>query len=267
VATLLHARRAGFRAAAALFPQPFSQTAVDNLRVSLARADAIIDLPHWSSLPRALRRQGGVARPAPAPGAMPRPDEIVLAIGSTCSTAGLLVGLRLAARLGLGAGQGRKAMARASARREPPWLVAVRVTPWPLTSALRVLWLARRVTTWLFARTRDPLFDIPRRELASRLEIDGSQLGSGYAEPTRAGLDAMAAWSCFPFALDTTYSAKAAAALLARLKRGPPRVRLFWCTKSSAPLPRVPASELALAPERMLRWIERGGRGRSRAGA
>ena len=38
-------------------------------------------------------------------GSMPPPDEIVIALGSTCSSAGLLVGLQLAARLGLGWGR------------------------------------------------------------------------------------------------------------------------------------------------------------------
>jgi D-cysteine desulfhydrase len=286
VATLLHARRAGFRAAAALFPQPFSQTAGDNLRVSLTQADAVIDLPHWSLLPWALRRHGGVARPAPAPfvmppggaiprgclgflsaglelslqiaaGAMPRPDEVILALGSTCSTAGLLVGLRVAARLGLGCG-GLTRGARRAGRCEPPRLVAVRVTPWPLTSAFRIVRLARRVSSWLHAETGDAVFDLSRGELASGLELDGSQLGSGYGQPTRAGLDAVAALSRFAFALDTSYSAKSAAAWLAR-SQASARVRLYWCTKSSAPLPEVSDEALSRAPQRMLRWLERGG--------
>jgi D-cysteine desulfhydrase len=289
VATLLHARRAGFRVGVALFPQPCSQTAADNLRVSVTQADEIVDLAHWSLLPYALRRFGGVARPPPAPFAMPpggaiprgclgflsaglelslqidagvapRPDEVILALGSTCSTAGLLVGLRLAARLGLGLGRGTNTAAarRGVALRAPPRLVAVRVTPWPLTSAFRIARLARRVSTWLYAKTGDAVFDISRGELLSGLELDGSQLGSGYGQPTTAGLDSIAALSRFSFALDTSYSAKSAAALLARLQAAP-RVRLYWCTKSSAPLPDVPEVKLARAPERMLRWLDRCG--------
>ena len=44
--------------------------------------------------------------------------------------------------------------------------------------------------------------------------------------------------SSFAAALDTTYAAKSAAGLLARSERRP-AVRLFWSTKSSAPLPVV----------------------------
>src|SRR3954470_6291125 len=45
VATVLHGGRLGFRCAALLFPQPGSETARANLRVSLARADHVLSLP------------------------------------------------------------------------------------------------------------------------------------------------------------------------------------------------------------------------------
>ena len=285
VATLLHARRLGLRSGVMLFSQPFSATALDNLRVSVTHADEVADLGHWSMLPYAVWRRGGIARGAPRPfvmppggaiphgclgfmsaglelglqvdsGLLPPPDEIVIALGSTCSSAGLLVGLRLAARLGLGRGTARVSRAV----REPPLLVAVRVTPWPLTSAFRILRLARRLSTWLFEKTGDPCFDLPRGQLAQGLELDGSQLGAGYGRATRAGLDAIQRLSPFSFALDTSYSAKSAAALLARSRREP-RVRLYWCTKSSAPLPAVNVEKLALAPAGMRGWMERGLRG------
>ena len=51
VATVLHARRAGFRSGVALFPQPASGTAAANLRVSCTLADEVTDLLHWSLLP------------------------------------------------------------------------------------------------------------------------------------------------------------------------------------------------------------------------
>ena len=277
VATALSARRAGFRTGALLFPQPYSTAAAENLRVSLGEADEIIDLLHWSLLPLALRwrrARGGEAGPTfvmPPGGAVPRgclgfvsaglelglqidaglvprPDEIIIGLGSTCSTAGLLIGLRVAARLGLGG---------APAGSEPPRLRAVRVTPWPLTSAGRILWLARRASSCLFERTRDKIFALPRSELARGLEVDGSQLGAGYGHPSRAGLEAIAALSAVPLTLDTTYSAKSAAALLARSRRGAGTL-LYWCTKSSAPLPEVSAERLARAPRRMLAWLGRG---------
>jgi D-cysteine desulfhydrase len=288
VATVLHAKRAGFRSGIVLFPQPYSETARANLRVSLTQADEIADLLHWSALPYAIwqRTRAGKRQPPGAyvmppggaiprgclgflsaglelaqqvdQGVMPAPDEVLIALGSTCSTAGLLVGLRLAERLGLGWGRRADRTGDGLASdRGVPLLVAVRVTPWPVTSRFRILNLARRVCLWLAALTGSPQFDLPRAELARGLFVDGSQLGSGYGKPTAAGLAAIERLAPFSSALDTTYSAKSAAALLARARQRP-LVRLFWSTKSGAPLPLVSAERLALAPPRMLRWLERG---------
>jgi len=287
VASVLHARRAGFRTGVALFPQPHSDTAIANLRVSVTQADEIVDLAHWSLLPwfmwRSLR--GGRARQSgtfimPPGGAIPRgclgflsaglelaqqvdggvmppPDEVVIALGSTCSTAGLLVGLRLAARLGLGWGA-RPRPAGGGPAGGLPLLVGVRVTPWPVTSVFRVVRLALRVSAWLADLTNSPHLALSREELVAGLCVDGSQIGEGYGRPTPAGLAAIERLGPFASALDTTYSAKAAAALLARVEARP-AVRLFWSTKSSAPLPPVPSEGLMRAPAPMRRWLERGG--------
>jgi pyridoxal-phosphate dependent enzyme len=290
VATALHARRVGFRTGVALFPQPCSETAMANLRVSVTQADEVTDLLHWSALPFAIwqRRFAGKRHP-PGPfvmppggaiprgclgfvsaglelamqveqGVMPVPDEVVIALGSTCSTAGLLVGLRLAARLGLG--WGARPGATQGRGGAPPLLVAVRVTPWPLTSAFRITHLASRVSRWLHALTGKAEFDVSRAELAQGLCVDGSELGAGYGLPTPAGLRAIEQLAPFSAALDTTYSAKSAAALLARCRRGG-GVRLFWSTKSGAPLPDVAPRALEAAPARMSRWLARGSTGRA----
>lgn len=288
VATILHARRVGFRSGIALFPQPYSRTAMENLRVSVTHADEVRDLWHWSALPYAIWQRARDARRDP-PGAfvmppggaiprgclgflsaglelarqveqgvMPPPEEIVIALGSTCSTAGLLVGLRVAARLGIGWGPNAARSLGSTQRGDGslPLLVAVRVTPWPVTSKLRILNLARRACLWLAELTGSPHFELSRAELARGLDVDGSQLGAGYGLPTAAGLGAMDQLGPFASALDTTYSAKSAAALLDRATRRP-AVRLFWSTKSSALLPEVAPERLALAPPRMLRWLER----------
>lgn len=285
VATVLHARRAGFQSGVALFPQPASATAAANLRVSCSLADEVTDLLHWSLLPlfiwrreRASRRDSAsVMRPGGAvprgclgfmsaglelarqveQGLMPPPDEVIIALGSTCSSAGLLVGMRLAARLGIGwgrrgAGQGTNGVAPG------PRLVAVRVTPWPVTSPIRILNLARAASAWLFQLTGRRELDLPRAELAQHLVVDGSQLGRGYGVPTPAGLAAIERLPPLAAALDTTYAAKSAAGLLERTARSP-AVRLFWSTKSAAPLPEVSAEALAQAPPRMQRWLERAG--------
>jgi D-cysteine desulfhydrase len=276
VATVLHGARLGFRCATLLFPQPASQTARANLEVSIARSDRLISLPHWSCLPtgawwfgRQCQRRGESALIMPPGGAIPRgclgflsaalelgkqvqsgvlpaPREVVLAVGSTCSTAGLLVGLLVAARLGIGFG----------AR---PHLVAVRVTPWPVTSPLRILGLALRVAAWLRELSGDRVFEIERAELAQGLEIDARELGQGYGRPTPAGLAVIQRAGAFSAALDTTYSAKSAAGLLQRVQRRPVCDRVFWSTKSSAPLPEVSAEQLQRAPRAMRRWLERQG--------
>lgn len=280
LATVLHAPRAGFRSGVALFPQPFSEAARDNLRISVSCADEVVDVMHWSTLPfavwrsaRALRRSQAGALIMPPGGAIPRgclgflsgalelgeqiqagllpaPAEVVLALGSTCSSAGLLVGLRVAARMGLGLG--------ASGKGKPPLLVAVRVTPWPVTSPLRVVHLAARLADWLHGLTADPLFRMRRSELAQGLEVDPGYLGRGYGQPTPAGRRAIALLQPFSAALDTTYSAKSAAALHDRISQRRPCVRVFWSTKSGAPLPEVSSARLARAPARMLNWLERG---------
>lgn len=281
VATVLHGARLGFRSAVLLFPQPASPTARDNLRVSLGRADQVLALPHWSCLPasawwfsRSCQARGEPALIMPPGGAIPRgclgfvsaglelglqvqaglmppPAEVVLAVGSTCSTAGLLVGLALAARMDLGFSESDPARPR-------PQLVAVRVTPWPVTSPLRILRLAGRVLRWLYGLTGERVFDLPQAELARGLELDPRQLGRGYGLPTAAGLTAIARAGALSAALDTTYAAKSAAGLLARLRERPDRVRVFWSTKSSAPLPLVAAERLAATPTDMLRWLVEG---------
>ncbi len=281
VATVLHGARLGFRSAVLLFPQPVSAAARDNLRVSLGCADEVLDLPHWSLLPlaawsfaRACRARGEPALIMPPGGAIPRgclgflsaglelgqqvqagllppPAEVVLALGSTCSTAGLLLGLALAERLELGF-SGR------DPARPRPRLVAVRVTPWPVTSPLRILRLAERAAQWLRALSGERVFEFTRVELARGLELDPRQLGPGYGLPTLEGRAAIARAGTLSVALDTTYAAKSAAGLLARLEQHPERVRLFWSTKSSAPLPHVSSERLARAPSAMLRWLVEG---------
>jgi D-cysteine desulfhydrase len=277
LATVLHAPRVGLRPGALLFPQPWSETAAANLRITALRAQPFRALPHWALLPfgmwrlaREQRRAGrrtlimppGGATPLGAlgyvsaalelgrqieRGELPAPAEVVLGVGSTCTSAGLLVGLALASRMGLGWRAGARAR-----------LVSVRVTPWPVTSAHRIVGLAARTARLLRELTQDARFDLTRAELALGLTIDGGHIGAGYGLPSRTGLDAIARLE--PLAslcLDTTYASKAAAGLLARITRDPSLVRVFWSTKSSAALPRIAADELAAAPAAVQRWLAR----------
>lgn len=277
LATVLHAPRVGLRPGALLFPQPWSETAAANLRITAVRARPFRALAHWSLLPfgmwrlaRAQRRAGRLTLIMPPGGAtpfgalgyvsaalelaaqiergeLPAPAEVVVGVGSTCTSAGLLVGLALASRLGIGW--------RAGARAK---LVSVRVTPWPVTSAHRIVGLAARTARLLEALTNDPRASFTPGELGAGLVLDGARIGPGYGRASRAGLEAITRLAPFAaLALDTTYASKAAAGLLARLAHEPDVVRVFWSTKSSAALPPVTDGELAKLTPALRTWLAR----------
>ncbi len=275
-ATVLHAPRAGLEGGALLFPQPCSECARENLEVILSYSRHVRSLPHWSALPlgmwateRAHDRSGeraevmppGGATPLGAMGyvsaglelarqvadnACPAPRRIVVGVGSTCTSAGLLVGLWHAARLGVGFGAGA------------PIVRAVRVTPWPVTSPVRILRLAVRASRWLAEAAGDSGLAIPYEALRGLLEVDGKELGRGYGHPTEAGRGAIRAFEAVPgLALDTTYTGKSGASLLRAAAAGDGPV-LYWATKSTAPLPPVRPEAVAAAPWGMRRWLARG---------
>jgi hypothetical protein len=84
----------------------------------------------------------------------------------------------------------------------------------------------------------DASLQLSRSELLP-VTLVTDQLGAGYPHPTPQGLAARTAFerAGYPI-LDGTYSAKAAAHVLQSLPQASGPV-LFWCTKSSAPLPEV----------------------------
>lgn len=296
VATVMHARAAGLDAGAILFPQPPSDPAIANASAIVAAGGAIVTVPSVAFLPAAMmsvrRRPGayvmppGGATPEGALGALsaafelaaqaragdaPWPATVVVPVGSGCTTAGLLAGFHLAHALGLAP--------------PPPRVRAVRVTPWPITSRLRLAYLAYRTLAALDrvlsgdrtagdrasgGRTADRASadrtDGDRARAAGRiryaalvagLEVDGRFLGRGYGHVTARGEAAAAtlARAGLPFA-DPVYAAKAAASLLdeAVPAAGP---RLLWFTKSSAPLPRASSAALDRAPRALRAWIGR----------
>jgi D-cysteine desulfhydrase len=279
VASALHAPRVGLEPCCLLFPQPYSSAALENVRVSAEKCATFVSLPHWSALPMGIawtymaeRRHGqrpfimvpGGATPEGAVGyvaaafelarqvartELPKPDRVVIGVGSTCTSAGLLVGFALAARLGIGFTdtQGRPA---------PPDLISVRVTPWPVTSAFRIVGLAVRTSRLLAELTGDSTLILDARELRSRLSVDGRFLGRGYGHVTESGLRAIRTFhDAVGLDLDTTYSGKSAACYLDILTRRIPGVTLYWATKSTAPLPSPTSSDRW--PRRVRNWIER----------
>ena len=158
-------------------------------------------------------------------GALPEPAAVFVPLGSGGTVAGLLLGLRLA---GL---------------RAP--VVGVLVTDILPPSPRRLLALARATLRHL--RALDPtLPDVPLSP--ADLRIERTQLGPGYGAVTDAGVAAQRLFAeCEGVALETTYTAKAAAALLELAARpawhGLPL--LFWNTYSSID----PAAGLARLPD------------------
>jgi len=276
LATALHAPQLGLEPGALLFPQPISEAAFSNLRALVATGSRLHALPHWSAFPFGLawlrlsaEREAyvmvpGGATPLGALGyvsaglelgrqvaayELPAPRRVIVGVGSTCTSAGLLVGLALAAHFRVGF--------------EPatlPRLVSVRVSPWPVTSRMRILSLAARCAQLLRELAGAQVPPLDARALGAHFEVDGRYLGPGYGQPSVAGNDAEALWRRLALpALDGTYSAKAAARVLAGMRGREAGPTLFWSTKSSAPLPTRALDEATLAavPLRVRAWLLR----------
>lgn len=265
LAHAVHGGRMGFECGALLFPQPPSPSAAANLAALASLPVALRLCRSIAGFPLGylqLRRSGatpiapGAATPRGAlghlaaglevalaihAGTLPPIRHVVVPVGSTCTTAGLLLGFAVAARLGVGL-------------TEAPHVHAIRVTPWPVTAPFRILGLARRAAA-LLAALGGP--EIAHDALAMRLHVDGRWLGRGYGHATPAGEAARDQFAAVGGPkLDTTYSAKAAAFLLNSDGKldGP---TLFWSTKSRA-LPPATEAGLARLPARAQRWITRG---------
>ncbi|MEM9188173.1 MAG: pyridoxal-phosphate dependent enzyme [Myxococcota bacterium] len=271
-ATVLHAARAGLRPGVAVFPQPKSATAAANLKTMLTHRPELVALRHWSLLPvgigiahrrhrddeRAFVMVPGGATPRGGLGyvsaalelaeqlaqrAGPEPSAIAIGVGSTCTSAGLLYGLWLARKLG-------------HFPKGAPALVSVRVTPWPITSPVRIVRLAVAIGRSLAAAVGDDSLEPTYRALRANLRVDGRALGRGYGKPTRAGREAIERFAAHPgLRLDTTYSAKAAVGFLRCLEEVEGPV-IFWSTKSSVELP-VGDAGIEWAPGFVQEWLRR----------
>jgi 1-aminocyclopropane-1-carboxylate deaminase/D-cysteine desulfhydrase-like pyridoxal-dependent ACC family enzyme len=243
-ANALHAPRVGLTPGAICFPQPLTEEAERSRRVVQARAH-VVEIPHWSLLPLAAERVrraesgaqvlsqvtfsaeslfGYVAAGLElalqiSSGACPHPERVVLPIGSAATSAGLLAGLSLAKGWGILPGT--------------LTLCAVRIAAFPLSRRGRVLSLAAAALARLAALTADASLALRKSELLP-LTLITDQLGPGYPHATPQGTRAREAFARagYPI-LDETYSAKAAAHVLATVGGAGPVV--LWCTKSSAP--------------------------------
>jgi D-cysteine desulfhydrase len=264
IATVVHAPLAGLEGAAVVFPQPVSEWAIENCHALIASGCPLLRIRSVLGVPfaawRVARRERdavvmppGGATPIGTFGALaaafeladqiaaglaPPPRRIVVAVGSTCTAAGLLAGLALARAIGVW-------------RWALPIVHGVRVTPWPVTSRLRTADLARR-TLARVEQLGGPRVASGLGELVGHLVIDGRELGSGYGRSTSRCDAAMRA--VHGLRLDGVYSGKAAAALL-RLHRAGVGPLVFWASKSTAMLPRASDQALHRAPPAIARWV------------
>lgn len=222
--------RLGGRASLALFPQPWSPAVAGLLSTSVQQGDVYLARSRWSLpaalLYAALRAQRlGTGRWIAAGGANgvgvlgsinaalefvhqvdalggPRPEAVVVPLGSGGTAAGLLLGFQLAG-----------------------WkvdLVTVRVADAWVANTVQVHRLAARTSRLL--RRYGPVH--LSGEVTLRLISD--QLGQGYGHPTVAAAGMQARFAAAGIELDPTYSAKTAAALTQCATRY--RHLCFWHT-------------------------------------
>jgi D-cysteine desulfhydrase len=236
LATTLYARRIGARVRLLLLPEPSSDRVRRNLLLcrkhgadieitpSLERGEAIA-----RAIPRAYVISAGGSSAVGnlgfvdagfelaqqiADGDLPEPDDIYMAMGTMGAAVGLALGVRAA---------GLRSR-----------VVAVRASSPGTSSPARMRELYERTAAHL--RALDPSFPAVPFDRAAPA-IAAEHLGAGYARETEKGRRAERLAALHgALALETTYTAKAMAALVDRAPRDPKRVALFWNTHNASPL-------------------------------
>jgi len=258
LATTIYGRRAGLEVCGLVWPQPSTEHARDTLLLSAGagaclhparnlavlpfamaglglrhRADRRVFIPPGGSSP--LGALGYVAAALELAeqvraGALPPPDAIYVPFGSGGTAAGLAVGLRLA-------------------KLENARIFAVRVFDRLFTHAHGLAWLANRTAALIRGAGGPDAGHFRARDF----EVVHDQFGGAYGRETPAARAALAAAASCGLTLETTYTAKAFAAVLARPK-GSGRI-LFWNTFSSAPLDHRPRAALDALPAGVQRML------------
>jgi D-cysteine desulfhydrase len=237
LATALYGREHGLPVSLVLFPQPLTRHVRNVLLTDLSLGAELRWAPRMEAVPAAAllarlahRRDapymipGGGSSPMGAlgyvsaaleledqvrRGEIPEPDMIHVAAGTLGTAAGLAVGLslgELASRIH-----------------------AIRIAS-PLVTNQRVL---RRLILGVREILERHGISVPDvRQIESRVELTHDAIGAGYGYPNAAGAAAMEAMAASGLIFDGTYTAKAAAAMLARL-RGAEGVQLYWHTLSA----------------------------------
>jgi len=170
-----------------------------------------------------------------ANGDMPEPQHIYIACGTTGSATGLSLGLQLADL--------------------DCQVIAVQVTPAFLSGQEAHVRLFDETASLLHALCPD--ITVPADPLANITHTD-SQFGEGYGEATTAGKAAVELLEKTEgIALETTYTGKALAALVADdrddLLSG--QTTLFWNTYNSHPYPELPQADVTTLPEALRQYV------------
>lgn len=259
LATALHGGDRGFLCTAIVVPQPLTRDVRDNLEAIRALGVELRPCKGRERVPLAMLRaqrqlersyliEPGGSSPLGTigyvvaafeladqvrRGELPAPDEIVVPLGSGGTVAGLLLGLGLA---------GLRAR-----------VVAVRVVERLLCNRALTLALVTR-TAALLRRLDQPLR--PPAALALEHHFAGARYGEPTIEARRACQIAM---DLEGLDLETTYSGKAMAALLARYGPAPRRRRvLFWHTYAGHQASEsIDIRNLSSLPPLVARWLSR----------
>lgn len=243
LATAVHGAAAGFRVEAVVTPRPRAEHAVATLRATLAQgatlhptsnaADALVQALTRATVLRAQGRSVYVIRPG---GSSPRGAlgyvEAMAEAGEQLRALGISPVDAMVTPLGSG-GTLAGMMAGARLHRVETALVGVRVAG---------RWMAPRAAIANLAESTLALAlgegtDVPKSFRRSEVHALEDQVGDGYGHPTDAAREALALFAEDGVALDLTYTAKAAAGLIALARKDSARKRyLFWNTLSSSPL-------------------------------
>jgi 1-aminocyclopropane-1-carboxylate deaminase/D-cysteine desulfhydrase-like pyridoxal-dependent ACC family enzyme len=232
LATTIFGGQAGLSVEAAMTPQPTNQHVEENLRAGLGFGLRPFVARTYAAVPFViLRRLGEQTMYVPVGGSnvlgamgyvdasrelaeqirngeMPKPDIVIVTLGSGGTVAGIAAGL---------AAEGIDSKVIGVVVADPPWAIEI---------------AARRLTRKCARKIGIPPEKMPDRDLVT----DTRYLGRGYGFTTPEGELAMKRAAEVGLTLDPTYTSKTFAAALDLVEAAAGKNILYWHTLSSAPM-------------------------------
>lgn len=263
VATAIFCRLHGIKCRIILFDQPVTNTVTHNLKLMLANA---AELQYHGSLvtaglhyyaPQVVPGHRYFLPPGGSNvvgcigyvnaafelqqqienGVLPAPDRIICPVGSSGTLAGLTLGCQLA---------GLKCQVQ-----------GIRVAPshlglLPICTPGTVARLMGRTYRYL----RKASDEVPLLQPAS-INLDDGYFGTGYGHATAQGDAALQTFASRGIALESTYTAKAAAAALQTCRNNPEENVLYWHTFNSVAVDaQLTDDEIATLPEALRKIVQ-----------